>query len=176
MTRARGAQLWAGPLSVALSITLGVVCAGCRMQEGESTQPDPSPPASSNEHVLVVHPQAQGEVAPIVRSESEKAGAAGRQLVVYEGATWCEPCQKFHHAVEHGDLDATFPKLTLLEFDADRDSERLRAAGYSSHYIPLFALAKADGTSSGKQVEGGIKGDGAVSYVSDKLKGLLAKN
>jgi hypothetical protein len=166
----------AGLLSVALSLVVLSLLAGCRMQEGDSTPPDPSPPAASNDRVLVVHPPAQGEIAPIVRSEYDKAGAAGRQLVVYLGAVWCEPCQRFHHAVEHGDLDATFPKLTLLEFDADRDSERLRVAGYSSRYIPLFALPKADGTSSGKQVEGGIKGDGAVSYVSDKLKGLLAKN
>jgi thiol-disulfide isomerase/thioredoxin len=151
---------------------------GCRMQEGESTpsDPNPTPAPATNEHVLTIHPPAEGEVAPIVHGEYEKASASGRQLVVYLGATWCEPCQRFHHAVEHGDLDTKFPKLTLLEFDADKDQERLRVAGYSSRYIPLFALPKADGMASGKQVEGGIKGDGAVSYVSDKLKGLLAKN
>jgi thiol-disulfide isomerase/thioredoxin len=144
------------------------------MQEGDGTTPDPPSPGTT-EHVRTVHPP-DGEIAPIIKGEYEHANATGRQLVVYLGATWCEPCQRFHRAVDHGDLDAAFPKLTLLEFDADHDQERLRSAGYSSRYIPMFALPKADGTASGKQVEGGIKGDGAVSYVSDKLKGLLAKN
>jgi hypothetical protein len=113
-------------------------------------------------------------VAPIVRGELEKAQHDGRRLVVYEGATWCQPCQQFHKAIERGDLDSAFPELTLLEFDADRDGERLLNAGYSSKYIPLLALPRADGSSSGQQVEGGVKGDGAVGVISTKLRGLLA--
>jgi thiol-disulfide isomerase/thioredoxin len=152
------------------------LAAGCRTQARESDAPDTSPP-SSDARVRIVQPPAQGEVAPIVRVEYERAHESGRQLVVYLGATWCEPCERFHRAAENGELDAMFPKLTLLEFDADRDSERLRVAGYSvARYIPMFALPKVDGTASAKQVEGGIKGDGAVSFVSDKLKGLLALN
>ena len=38
-------------------------------------------------------------------------------------ATWCEPCNHFHQAVAAGALDATFPRLTLLEFDQDLDGE-----------------------------------------------------
>ncbi len=164
------AQSFVLGLGLGLALTVG----GCRMQEGEgSAQPDPPP---TENRVLSVHPSAYGDVAPIVRSELDKASAKGRRLVVYLGATWCEPCQKFHHAVERGELDSAFPNLTLLEFDADHDSERLRAAGYASHYIPMFALPKPDGTSSGKQVEGGVKGDQAVAVVSGKLKGLLAQN
>lgn len=116
---------------------------------------------------------ADGDVAPLVRGERARAVADGRQLVVYVGAPWCEPCQRFHHAVETGELDATFPKLTLLEFDNDKDHERLAKAGYVSQYIPLFALPKEDGNASGKQVEGGIKGEGAVGFVSAKLQGFL---
>jgi thiol-disulfide isomerase/thioredoxin len=157
-----------------IALALVLACAGCRMQE-DGTSSDPAPLPSPSPRVRTVHPP-DGDIAPIVRGEYEHANATGRQLVVYVGATWCEPCQRFHHAVDHGDLDSTFPNLTLLEFDTDHDNERLKAAGYSSRYIPMFALPKADGTSSGKQVEGGLKGDGAVSYVTDKLKGLLAKN
>jgi thiol-disulfide isomerase/thioredoxin len=116
---------------------------------------------------------ADGDVALLVRSERARAVADGRQLVVYVGATWCEPCQRFHHAVERGELDTTFPKLTLLEFDNDKDHERLAKTGYVSQYIPLFALPKEDGNASGKQVEGGIKGEGAVGFVTTKLQGFL---
>jgi thiol-disulfide isomerase/thioredoxin len=151
-------------------LVLALSFLGCRTDEGE--KPSPEKTATTADRIRTVLPP-DGDVASIVKAEYENATAQGRTLVVYLGATWCEPCQRFHHAVDHGDLDSTFPKLTLLEFDADHDNERLRAAGYASRYIPLFALPKPDGTASGKQVEGGIKGDGAATYVAEKLKGLL---
>ena len=58
-------------------------------------------------------------------------------------------------------------------FDADRDLERLDAAGYRSDMIPLFALANDDGTATGKQTAGGIKGDGAVAQIVPRLRALL---
>jgi hypothetical protein len=51
-------------------------------------------------------------------------------MLVYVGAGWCAPCQEFHRAATESKLDAAFPDLTLLEFDADRDGERLVMAGY----------------------------------------------
>jgi thiol-disulfide isomerase/thioredoxin len=160
-----------------LSLALPLVwLVGCRMSAGEGSAdtPEASVAKAPVDHVVAVHPPA-GEVPSIVRTEAQRASAAGRQLVVYVGATWCEPCQRFHRAMEHGDLDSALPRLTLLEFDSDQDGERLRQAGYSSRFIPLFALPKADGTASDKRVEGGIKGDGAVSFVTNKLKDLLAQ-
>jgi hypothetical protein len=117
----------------------------------------------------------EGEVAAIVRSEAAEAKRAGRRLVVYVGAAWCEPCQRFHEAAARGDLDARFGDLTLLEFDQDRDGERLSAAGYASQYIPLFALPAPDGMASGEQIEGAIKGEGAVGFVVPRLAKLLAR-
>jgi hypothetical protein len=116
----------------------------------------------------------EGGVEAIVRDALDGARAEGRTLVVYVGATWCEPCQHFHQAAERGDLDTVFPRMTLLEFDLDRDRDRLSAAGYRSNYIPLFALPGPDGAASGKQIEGGIKGDGAVGFISGRLKQMLS--
>jgi hypothetical protein len=163
------------------SVAVMLLGAACRMQEDTSTTgsatadpPPPAPSPSPTSHVVIDHPPAQGEVAPIVKGELEKAERDGRRLVVYEGATWCQPCQQLHHAIDRGELDAAFPQLTLLEFDADRDGERLLNAGYTSKYIPLLALPRSDGSASGKQVEGGVKGDGAVQVISGKLRQLLA--
>jgi thiol-disulfide isomerase/thioredoxin len=117
-----------------------------------------------------------GEVASIVRDAMAGAEREHRRVVVYVGATWCEPCQRFHAAAQSGELDALFPDLSILVFDADRDAERLKAAGYVwTKYIPLFALPGTDGRASGKQIEGGIKGDGAVSYLTPRLADLLAQ-
>ena len=75
-----------------------------------------------------------------------------------------------------GELDGDLsPQVTLLEFDLDRDRERLVSAGYVSKYIPLFALPGPDGKASGKQIEGGIKGDGAVGFIVPRLKEMLAE-
>jgi hypothetical protein len=136
---------------------------------------DPPAPAAAPSHVEVNAGPTSGAIEPIVRASLAKAATEKRRLVVYVGAAWCEPCQRFHHAAESGELDATFPDLTMLEFDLDRDGERLAAAGYVSKFIPLFALPGQDGRASGKQVEGGIKGQGAVGYITPRLKELLAQ-
>ena len=135
-----------------------------------------SPTSDPNDARTVVFMTASaGRVPSIVREASGAAAAERRTLVVYVGASWCEPCQRFHHAAEAGALDGRLPRLALLEFDADRDLDRLAAAGYASSYIPLFALASADGTASSHRVEGGIKGEGAVEFILPRLRELLAR-
>jgi thiol-disulfide isomerase/thioredoxin len=108
-----------------------------------------------------------------IKAAYAKEKAEGRTLLVYVGASWCEPCQRFHHAVESKQLDSAFPRVSFLEFDSDRDGEALANAGYFSRLIPLIALPGADGKASGKQIEGGIKGDGAVNDITPRLKSLL---
>ena len=148
-----------------------LLVSGCKSRAPSELDPGvPAPKAG----IRWLRAQETGDVAPLVRAEQKRTGASSPQLLVYVGAAWCEPCQRFHRAAEQGDLDATFPELTLLEFDLDRDRDRLTAAGYTSKYIPLFALPKEDGTASGKQDAGGSKGDGAVDFITAKLKGLLA--
>jgi hypothetical protein len=109
-----------------------------------------------------------------VRTAVTAAAAPERQHVVYVGAAWCEPCGYFHRAVEAGELDAAFPRLTLLEFDADLDQARLEAAGYTSQMIPLFMRPAADGQASGRQIQGSIKGPGAVAEITPRLRRLIA--
>ncbi len=135
--------------------------------------PAPAASVAAAGHVQLEDAPATGDVEPQVRAALARATAAKRRLIVYAGAKWCEPCQRFHHAAEQGELDASFPDLNILVFDMDRDGERLASAGYVSKYIPLFVLPAADGSSSGKQVEGGVKGEGAVSYITPRLRGLL---
>ena len=117
---------------------------------------------------------AQGEVAPLVRAELARAKRDRRRLLVYVGASWCEPCRRFHEAAKAGALDKAFPGLRLYELDRDRDEERLVAAGYTSRLIPLLAVPAADGRASGRQMEGSVKGDGAVAEMTPRLTALLA--
>jgi hypothetical protein len=158
-------------MRLGVAVILLAALSGCSRDEPAPPVPAKPPPVP----VEIVTAPAEGEVAAIVQREFARAGDQGRTLLVYVGATWCEPCKRFHDAAAAGQLDATFPGLRLVEFDLDRDRDRLQQAGYASKMIPLFALPRADGTGSGEQIEGSIKGEGAVNQIAPRLGALLAK-
>ena len=122
---------------------------------------------------LEVIEAGSGDVAQLVSSQLSAAARDHKQLLVYVGAPWCEPCRRFHDAATAGQLDDAFGQLRILEFDADSDGEALARAGYKSELVPLFAVPKPDGTASGRQIEGSIKGDGAVAQITPRLRTLL---
>ncbi len=162
------------PTAIALTLLFN---AGCDKHPGE---PERTPAATSalqaataGGHVKSLKAPSGANVAALIADVAAKEAASGRQLVVYVGAAWCEPCRRFHAAAETGTLDASFPTLTLLEFDMDADRDRLATAGYTPRLIPLFAIPKANGTASGRSFEGSVKGDGAVSEIVPKLTALL---
>jgi thiol-disulfide isomerase/thioredoxin len=159
-----------------LPIWLAVVACNARDDVGsqQSLAPSRKDTANPPEHLAMVVAPPTGDVKAIVREMMKKAGSESRRLVVYVGAPWCEPCRRLHEAATRGELDSTFANVMLLEFDMDRDGERLKEAGYGSQYIPLFALPAEDGGASGRRIEGAIKGDGAVAFVVPRLARLLA--
>lgn len=180
-------------LSVAL---LAMLATACSRSEPEPPRPEerakaeaPTAPASVApaatasgtgpmvlaRGVRIVHAGLGIDAARVVREEREKAKGDGRDLVVYVGATWCEPCQVFHKAAQRGELDGEFPDLTLLEFDLDQDRDRLSAAGYVGQYIPLFAMPDATGRASDKKFEGSVKGNGAVANIAPRLRKILGR-
>jgi hypothetical protein len=116
---------------------------------------------------------AGDDAAALIHDANQRAEHDHRRLLVYVGAKWCEPCRRFHEAAERGELVGRFGELRLYEFDLDRDGARLARAGYNPRLIPLFALPQPDGRASGRQIEGSIKGDGAVANISPRLAALL---
>ncbi|MBC8072021.1 MAG: hypothetical protein IAG13_27105, partial [Deltaproteobacteria bacterium] len=67
-------------------------------------------------------------VDALVREAETAAHGEQRRLLVYVGASWCEPCQRFHDAVAQGQLDRELAGIRFLEFDADVDTAALTAA------------------------------------------------
>ena len=156
-----------------MAILLPCVGSGCDSSAASPATSGPAPAAAKGT-VHVEEAPGDGQVDAIVRDALATAERDHRRVVVYVGAPWCEPCTRFHKAAQVGDLDGLFPDVDLLAFDATRDEGRLAAAGYRwTKYIPLFALPSNDGRASGKQFEGGIKGEGAVSYLAPRLQALL---
>jgi thiol-disulfide isomerase/thioredoxin len=122
---------------------------------------------------IIRAPRGETPVHQIVQKELRRARENRRVLVVYVGAPWCEPCKRFHDAIETGVLDEVFPTLRLLEFDRGLDESRLAADGYVSRLIPLFVVPRPDGRASERSIEGSIKGPGAISNIVPRLKRLL---
>jgi hypothetical protein len=152
-------------------LLLGIALAAC--QRADDAKPAPAaPPPHKLE--LVAAPVTK-EVAPLVARELARAKDDHRRLLVYVGASWCEPCTHFHDAAAAGKLDDEFPDLRLLVFDATRDQDALTAAGYTSDMIPLFMVPADDGRATGRHIEGSIHGDGAVSEITPRLRALLAQ-
>ncbi len=168
-------------VAVAVAIALALVGVGACKTEPERAAGDPAvaadppmAPAPPTGKVVIETP-ARGPVADVVQTFQAREAARNRKVVVYVGAPWCEPCQRFHKAVAEGKLDATFPNLTLLEFNLDEDRERLAAAGYTSEFIPLFVRPSKDGSASTQRFAGSVKGDGAVANITPKLRALLSE-
>ncbi len=120
-------------------------------------------------------PAPPGDVAALVRASRETARAHGRVLMVYIGAVWCEPCQRFHHAAEEGKLDDKFPTLSLLVFDLDADGDRLKRAQYAPGYIPYFGVPDENGKATRNALSGSIKGEGAIDQITPRLQELVEK-
>jgi len=148
--------------------SLALVLAVAALAACQSSHSGPPP------KLELVDAPAVADAAPLIATEYARAQRDGKRLVVYVGASWCEPCRQFHAAAEAGQLDAPFGALRLLVFDDDRDNAALEHAGYHSKLIPLFALPNPDGTSSQKQIEGSVKGADAVQQISPRLRALLA--
>jgi thiol-disulfide isomerase/thioredoxin len=122
---------------------------------------------------LIDAPAGVADVASLVRVTALQLAVRHRRLVVYVGATWCEPCQQIHAAIAAHQLDATFPDLSLLVFDFDRDEPALDKAGYTSPFIPLFALPAPDGRASERREFGGKHAVDNVPLLTGKLRRLL---
>jgi thiol-disulfide isomerase/thioredoxin len=115
-----------------------------------------------------------GELERFVSAEVARGNLESRRVLVYVGAPWCEPCRRFHAAVDSGALDAQLAGLRFVEFDVERDGAALHAAGYDFRLIPVIALPNTDGRSSGHFLSGSIKGSGAVANIVPRLEALLA--
>lgn len=147
-----------------------LVLLGC--EDAPQKASTPTPEAAPARVEILTAPDGE-PATQIIQREGERAARDGRQLVVYVGAAWCEPCVRFHDAAAKGELDTTFPRLRLLEFDRDRDEGRLADAGCLSRLIPLFARPNAQGRCSDQRMEGSIKGEGAVAEITPRLRRLL---
>jgi thiol-disulfide isomerase/thioredoxin len=154
------------------SFVLGCPATPAAEQGKADAKPEATEPARRNAPEFVLAPES-GDVVALVANELDRADTDDRVLLVYVGASWCEPCQYFHHAVEDGTLDDSLAGVRLLEFDLDRDRDRLVAAGYSSRMIPLFVVPAPDGRAGPRRTEGGVKGPAAVDHLRERLVPLL---
>jgi thiol-disulfide isomerase/thioredoxin len=153
---------------------LGLMASGCSKDVPEVAKEPANSTTKGSPRIEWIKAPAGEDAATVVKRELERAHVDKKRLLVYVGATWCEPCKRFHDAAESGQLDGVFPNLRMIEFDLDVDGERLTAAGYASKMIPLFAVPSEDGRGTDKRIEGSVKGEGAVMNLRTRLEPLLS--
>jgi hypothetical protein len=129
-------------------------------------------PRSRAKPVLTRRRDRTAPLEQFVQQHVEQAEVSGARVLVYVGASWCQPCKHFHQALEKGELDESLAGTHFLEFDADDDRAELRAAGYASKYIPLFSVPDSSGHGTTLSIEGSIKAERAVR--EDLVPRLLA--
>ncbi len=169
----RGHRMVAAAVVTVLA-TVPFAFGGCEQPPTATADSGAETPSRRTEAVLV-NAAPTGPVDAIVRDALVRARTDNRRVVVYAGATWCEPCQAFHRALESGELAGRFLNVDFLAFDVDRDRDRLLAAGYRWTYIPLFALPGTDGFFSGAPVvQGGIKGQDVLPSLEARLEKMLS--
>jgi hypothetical protein len=143
-----------------------------RPRSGPSLPPQsvaPTPAAAPKPRVIA----GALPVAPFVAEQLLQA--QGSRTVVYVGAGWCEPCQRFHRALSAGELDAVMQGVRFVEYDFDVAGRALEADGYGSQYLPFFALPRADGHCGPRSMQGSIKGEAAVTgNIVPRLQELLS--
>jgi hypothetical protein len=179
--RRGGRRAWKRTAVVALGLSFGVsACRSGHAPRGDvakstaSAATTATSPAPASRPVFLRGPTGGNPIAPFVAEQLKQGKETRHGILVYVGATWCEPCQRFHEAVQHGDFDELLSGVRLVEFDLDEDRDALTKAGYVSQLIPLFALPKDDGTASEQHIEGSIKGPSAVAQnLMPRLRAFL---
>ena len=141
----------------------GITTEGTSAASTGATSSTPLAPAAEasapRSHVKVIDANPDSDALSLVRAKRLEAKAEGRVLVVYVSATWCEPCKRLKAELDSGRLDDRLAKVTLLAFDADKDGDRLGAAGYSYRFVPYVALPGADGHPAESQQATGKGGE-----------------
>src|SRR5687767_9361720 len=109
-------------LLFALGIFAFSACSGRSEQRAPSAKPSPAATGGSREKPQIKkRTQPAPPLEQFVQQHVEEADAQGMRVLVYVGATWCEPCQVFHKALASGELDEVLAGTKFVEFDADRD-------------------------------------------------------
>jgi thiol-disulfide isomerase/thioredoxin len=161
---------------LALVLGLALACA-CESSSPGTSAPRPAPAKASRVTTpprFIPAPSELDAVEPFIQEQLELSSSTGARTLVYVGAPWCEPCQRFHAAVLQGELDTVLAGTRLLEFDADHHDPALHRAGYAYQFIPVLAIPGADGRSSGRLLSGSIKGPAAVAGdLVPRLRALL---
>jgi thiol-disulfide isomerase/thioredoxin len=136
---------------------------------------DPSSKATGSGGIEWVEIGRVGNIADMVKDELARAQADKKDLLVYVGATWCEPCKHFYDASKKGELGTELANVRLLKFDFDRHGTSLAKAGYDAPYIPLFVRPEDDGRGGSQRSMGSVKGPQAIDYLKGKVLELLGR-
>jgi thiol-disulfide isomerase/thioredoxin len=152
-------------LVAGLGLASTAACHGRKQAPAERREPTVSAAVAARSRAkpqLLHRSSSPAPLEQFVQQHVEEADASGQRVLVYVGAKWCAPCQRFHRALESGQLDESLAGTQFVEFDLDRDRDELRGAGYDPKFIPQFSVPDQSGHASGRAIEGAVEGGGTL--------------
>lgn len=114
-------------------------------------------------------PADKGPLPEILTAWHRKAVAAGRVPCVYLTAAWCPPSVILEKSLTDPRMQQVFSGVDAATFNIDDWADKLSAAGFAAHSVPIFFILGADGRPTGQPITGAAWGANTVDNMAPPL-------
>jgi len=140
---------------------------------GETPKPpvQPAPPP----FLLTELSPAQGDLAPLLRAQAERARDKHLLPVIEFYADWCAPCRAFQGSLDDPRMVEALRGTYLVKLNLDDWHDKLVGTGFTVRSIPAFYLVDSAGRPTGKMLDGDRWGKPTPASMSASLGKFLGR-
>ena len=122
-----------------------------------------------------MHSEGGGGLAPLLKTELEKAKQKGLKPVIYIGATWCKPCKAIKGYREDPMMLDALSGTYVIDLDIDEwKPPDLRPFGFNAGVVPYFYVVDGEGRSTGRTITSSVWAEDIPVNMAPPLKAFFA--
>jgi len=114
-------------------------------------------------------PTDRGPLPEILTAWYRKATAAGRVPCVYLTAAWCPPSVLLEKALADPKMQHALREVDAATFNVDDWADKLTAAGFVAHSVPIFFILDEHGKPAGPPITGAAWGENTADNMAPPL-------
>jgi hypothetical protein len=114
-------------------------------------------------------PADRGPLPEILTGWYRKATAAGRVPCVYLTAAWCPPSVLLEKALGDPKMQHALREVDAATFNIDDWADKLTAAGFVAHSVPIFFILDEHGKPVGRPITGAAWGENTADNMAPPL-------